>query len=293
MTQPPSLPIAEELARRGIRPNRRLGQNFMIDRQMLDFLVRTAAVSDQDIVLEVGAGAGFLTERLCAAAARVISVEIDEGLFGLASERLADFTNLTLIHADALAGERKWSAPVARGIDKALAELPGRPLKLVANLPYSIATAVIQVVLESDGRFEGAWFTCQKEVADRLTAKPGGDDYGFVSVLVTLLADIRVVRKLPPSVFWPRPKVDSAIVEVMGREAKRFAIADMDALRRGLSFLFTRRRKQLKASLKGLEVSDDRARRLGEALCKLGIRDDERVFKLTPEALKEIAEALF
>lgn len=293
MTQPPSLPIADELARRGIRPNRRLGQNFMIDRQMLDFLVRAAEVTDRDIVLEVGTGAGFLTERLCAAAARVISVEIDSGLFDLASERLASFTNLTLIHADALAGEREWSAPVAQAIDRALAELPGRRLKLVANLPYSIATAVIQVVLESDSRFAGAWFTCQKEVADRLTAKPGSDDYGFISVLAALLADVYFVRKLPPSVFWPRPKVDSAIVEVIGNEAKRCAIADMDALRRGVSFLLTRRRKQLKASLKGLEVSDDRARRLGEALCKLGIGDDERVFKLPPEALKVIAETLF
>jgi len=293
MTQPLSLPIADELARRGIRPNRRLGQNFMIDRQMLDFLVRTAGVTDRDIVLEVGTGAGFLTERLCATAARVVSVEIDAGLFGLAAERLAGFGNLTLIHGDALAGERAWGEPVAQAIDRALAELPGSPLKLVANLPYSIATAVIQVVLESDSRFAGAWFTCQKEVADRLTAKPGTDDYGFVSVLADLLADVHFVRKLPPSVFWPRPKVDSAIVEVIGSEAKRSEIADMDALRRGVSFLLTRRRKQLKASLKGLEASADRARRLGEALCKLGIRDDERVFKLPPKVLKVIAEILF
>jgi len=292
MSKPESLPIAEELRRRGIRPSRRLGQNFMVDRNLLDFLVRTAGVGAHDVVLEVGTGAGFLTERLCVAAEWVISVEIDSGLYGLAAERLADFSNLTLIHGDALAGGRAWSPAVSLALMHAIESRPTSALKLVANLPYSVATTVLQVTLESDLPFAGAWFTCQKEVAERIMAKPGSADYGFVSVLVALTAEARVVRHLPPSVFWPRPQVDSAIVEIIPSAAKRAEIGDFDALRRFISALFTYRRKTLRAALRHLGIDRCAILRLDTQLAEMGVSTDSRISHLEASALKKVAEAL-
>ena len=265
----------------------------MVDRQMLDFLVRTASVSSDEVVVEVGTGAGFLTERLCRFAGWVISVEIDAGLFELACERLEEVENLTLIHGDAMAGEHCWSDPVRRAISDALAARPGGALKLVANLPYAVATSTVQAILEADPGFHGAYFTCQKEVADRLIAPPGSGDYGFISVLTALLADVRVVRKLPPSVFWPRPKVESAIVEMLTPPDKLARAGDLARLRQTLSMLFSQRRKELPAVLKGLNLDPGAILNVREALGESGIPLKTRVFRLDPEGLKLVAGALF
>jgi 16S rRNA (adenine1518-N6/adenine1519-N6)-dimethyltransferase len=292
MPEVPDVALAAELRRRGIRPNRRLGQNFMVDRQMLDFLVRTAGVCGDDLVLEVGTGAGFLTQRLCEYAAHVVSIEIDAGLYGLARERLAGFGNLTLIHCDALSGEHSWSPAARRALDDAIARHEGSRLKLVANLPYGIATAVVQTVLECGLPFAGAWFTCQKEVAQRLTAPPGDAEYGFVSVLVALLADIHIVRGLPASVFWPRPSVESAIVEFTIPEERRVQPKETEGLRTILSQLFTQRRRQLSAVLRSFGLDQDATSRLDDTLARFGGTREERVFRLTPPALKAIAQLL-
>jgi len=334
MEKPSDLPLADELRRRGIRPNRKLGQNFMVDRQMLDFLVRSACLSQHDVVLEVGTGAGFLTQRLCEEAGEVISVEIDSGLFDLSRERLGGYENLVLIHADALAKDGGWNGTVKSaikaavthasggvgerfqtiersavpgsrpGVDMASEERPDRPddarrvgstvdfrpLKMVANLPYSIATAVVQTALAGSLEFADLWFTCQKEVAERLSARPGSENYGFISVLVALLADIHIVRRLPATVFWPRPKVESAIVEIVPSAAKRQAAGDVEYLKVFLSRVFTQRRKRLVSVLKAMGLDERSILEAGEILDRRGAPPAERVFRITPEALARIAE---
>jgi len=330
----PNLPIAEELRRRGIRPNRRLGQNFMVDRQMLDFLARTAGLVASDIVLEVGTGAGFLTERLCQDAGWVISVEIDAGLYELARERLEPFGNLTLIHGDALAGGDDWSEAVSEAISHASSQRPapsrtgggavsdaskvsqnaphkasparsqdapkggtpstGRSVdgaKIVANLPYCVATAVVQAALGSVPPFSGVWVTCQHEVAQRLTATPGQEEYGFISVLVALFAQVRIVRKLPPTVFWPRPKVESAIVEILPILDGKWQPSEMQTFRRVISQLFTQRRRQLSAVLRGLDLDAGVILQVRETLDKAGIPLEERVFRLSAPVLLEVSRA--
>lgn len=282
------LAISAELQKRGLHLSRGLGQNFMIDRNMLDFIVRAAGVTGGDVVFEVGTGAGFLTQRLCQAARHVVSVEIDRGLHELAAERLAAFANLTLLHADALSGS-DWNGEVKAAVLAALEKSPGAALKLVANLPYSIATAVIQKVLEGDPPFAGVYFTCQKEVADRITARPGASDYGFISVLAALVGQVRVVRKLPPSVFWPRPKIESALVEIIPSAQMRAGLVDIPALETLVSRIFTLRRKTLHAAMRETGYGHDAVARAEDALEAAGFSRDERVFRLSPEAIKAVA----
>lgn len=293
MSAPESLPLAEELARRGISPSRALGQNFMIDRQMLDFLVRSAGVAERDVILEIGTGAGFLTERLVTAASHVVSVEVDRGLYGLAGERLGETANLTLIHSDALQSGRRWSDCVRAAVDAALDSYPRAPLKLVANLPYCISTAVVRAVLCGKPAFSGAWFTCQWEVAERLTAVAGSRQYGFVSVLAALLADVRVIRKLPPTVFWPRPKVKSAIVEMVCDEEKRALFGGSSVVLEGMGKLFGHRRKSLRAILKGAGVDRGGILEVEKALRVIGLTDQARVSELDPSAILAVARAAF
>jgi len=328
----PDIALAEELRRRRIHPNPRLGQNFMVDRQMLDFLVHVADVTKSDTVLEIGTGAGFLTQRLCEAAGRVVSVEIDLRLYELSCERLATFGNLTLVRGDALAGEHSYADYVVKALqppppprrDAAIAaERPrkrtalraanmrqtcgtpsgpcvmphggatahGSAIKVVSNLPYSIASAVVQATLESDLPFSGVWATVQKEVGERLSAAPGEREYSFVSAFVSILADIRIVRRLPASVFWPQPRVESAIVEVLLRPEKRRAAGDIEAVRRVLSKLFSFRRKELRSALKLSGLDPKAIARVEERANEIGVSGRERVFRLRPETLVEIARA--
>ncbi len=289
-----NIALAEELRRRGIRPSRKLGQNFMIDRAMLDFIVKASGVDAGDIVLEVGTGAGFLTERLCQKALWVVSVEIDRGLYELSLERLAPFPNLTLVHADALGASHRWGADVVQAVAAARERASGAALRLVANLPYSAATPIVQAVLEGEGatEFAGALFTCQKEVAGRLLAGPGTDAFGYISVLSALLADRKLVKTLGPGVFWPKPKVDSAIVEITPSAEKRALAGDLQNLRRVVSVLLTQRRKRLITVMKAADIDDYDIIRVGERLSLMGIPLEERVFRLPVEAFRDIAGAV-
>lgn len=287
MSEARDIPIARLLRERSIRPRRRLGQNFMIDRNMLDFLVRCGGIEEGDVVLEVGTGVGFLTQRLAQRAGAVVSVEIDRGLWELADERLSVYPNVALVHSDAL--ERGgWAEPVLEALASARGERTGA-LRLVSNLPYSIATAVVKTVLTREVRFDSCVFTCQWEVALRLVAEPGSRDYGYISVLAALLGETRILRKLPPSVFWPRPRVDSAVVGLVPRLGR---FSDGDKLRRmlrGLSLLMNNRRKTLKKVIKPFDIDEDV--KLGAERRQVSClpRGDQRIFKLSPKTLADIA----
>lgn len=292
MKQSRDEPISVELRKRGIHLSRRLGQNFMVDRNMLDFLVRQARLESDDLVLEVGAGAGFLTERLAASAGTVVAVEVDSRLCDVAAGRLGGFGNVTLIDGDALSRGRSWSQPVRRAVLDALEARPGRALKLVANLPYNIVTAVVSRVLVGDVWFDGCWFTGQREVAGRLTAKPGSRNYGYISVVTALFGDARVVRVLPPTVFWPQPKVESAIVELVPSREKAALAGDAGLLAEGVSRILRYRRRQVSGVLKALGLDQSDILKLDKLFLEMGVGRRERVFKLPPEVIREIARAV-
>ncbi|MCW5753921.1 MAG: ribosomal RNA small subunit methyltransferase A [Phycisphaeraceae bacterium] len=202
--------IKEMLAARGLAPQKRFGQNFLIDHNLIRRLVDASGVRAGDLVLEVGPGTGALTEALLHAGAEVIAAEIDRGLSQLLSDRFGANPNFRLIEGDCLEGKG--------ALAPALIEvLGGRTFSLVANLPYGAATPLMMALLLDHPACRGMWVTIQREVAERLAAGPGSKAYGPISVVAQALGEVRLLASLPPECFWPRPDVTSAMVEVRRR----------------------------------------------------------------------------
>jgi 16S rRNA (adenine1518-N6/adenine1519-N6)-dimethyltransferase len=232
----------------GLRPDRRYGQHFLVDGNLMRLVAAAADLSPRDTVLEVGPGVGNLTGLLLAAAGRVVAVEVDPDIAAIARERLGDAENLDLLVTDILADKHHVAPEVLAILARRAAELGG-PVKLVANLPYAAATPLVAELAMADAPPERLVFTVQEEVAHRLAAPPGTSDYGPVGVLVQAVAEVELVRRLPPSVFWPPPKVSSSLVRVTPREALRVRIRDLPTLRRVVEGLFIHRRKRAPRSL--------------------------------------------
>jgi len=230
----------------------RRGQNFLVDLNLLDLLERAADIRAGDVVLEVGTGTAALTERLSRAALRVVTVEIDPRLATLARDRLIDCDNVELVIGDVLAGKHRLAPAVLAALDAAEEARPagggcGR-LLLVANLPYCVATPVISNLLLARP-FAAATVTVQREMAERMTAKAGSRPYNALSVWVGAQCRGEIVRVLPPTAFWPRPKVESAIVRLDLEPDRRRRIADLDAFHGFVREIFCHRRKVLRGVL--------------------------------------------
>lgn len=232
----------------GISPTTKLGQNFLVDPNLQHFIVDAAEIEPGDVVLEIGTGTGALTSLVAERAAAVVSVEVDRHLFELASEHLFDRTSVTLLRQDALRNKNTMDERVLDAVRERLDAASGS-FKLVANLPYNIATPIISNLLGSDPHPASMTVTIQKELAERIVAEPKTKDYSALSVWVQSQADARIVRVLPPTVFWPRPKVESAIVRIDVDEARRAAIPDRQYFRQFTKAMFLHRRKFLRANL--------------------------------------------
>jgi len=233
----------------GFRIDARRGQNFLVDLNLVDLLVRTAAIGPGDVVFEVGTGTGVVTERTSGLAARVVTAEIDPRLAQLARERLVDRDNVTLVEGDALAGKHRFAPELLAAVDAALTAAPGGRLLLVANLPYCVATPVISNLLARPRPFDAAVVTVQREMAERMTAAAGSHAYNALSVWVGAQCRGEIVRVLPPGVFWPRPKVDSAIVRLDLEPDRRAAIGDLARFHEFVREVFCHRRKVLRGVL--------------------------------------------
>lgn len=241
--------IRQLLSSAGIRPNGHLGQHFLIDLNLMRLLVDSAGIQKDDIVLEVGCGTGSLTEALVEKAGRVVAVELDRNLFEITEKQLANANNIELINADIL--ERKHS--ITRVVTDALAasrkQWTGRIL-LVANLPYNVASPLMMNLVTGPMTADGMVVTVQKEVADRMTAKPASDHYGTLSIFLGVTGDVQTIRTLKPAVFWPRPQVDSAMVRFVHKSAKAGQIVNMDLFSEIVHFFMGHRRKTLQATSK-------------------------------------------
>lgn len=233
----------------GIRPHARHGQNFLIDLNLLELLFDAADVNRYDVVLEVGTGTGSLTAMLAAAAAEVVTVEIDPQLAQLAREHLAGDTNVLLLEQDALQNKNHLDPRVYQAVRERIDAATGRRLKLVANLPYSVATPVLSNLLAGEIVPESMTVTIQKELADRMAALPGTRDYSALSIWVQAQAEVALIRTLPPTAFWPRPKVTSAIIQIRVIPEKRAQIPDLDFFHQFVRAMFFHRRKFLRSSL--------------------------------------------
>jgi 16S rRNA (adenine1518-N6/adenine1519-N6)-dimethyltransferase len=240
-------------AQRGIAPQRRLGQNFLIDLNLHEVIVEAAEVGAGDVILEVGPGTGALTSLMAARGATVVAVDVDPAMAKLTSEAVAGLPNVRVLQRDALAGKHVLDAEVLDAVRSGLSAAPDRRFKLVANLPYHIATPLIANLLVHPELCPALMVvTIQRELADRLIARPSTAAYGAVSVLVQALAEVSIVRGLPPSVFWPRPKVDSAVVAIRPDAGGRARVGDVGWFHQIVRQAFLHRRKSIRHVLAGL-----------------------------------------
>ncbi|HMN41429.1 MAG TPA: 16S rRNA (adenine(1518)-N(6)/adenine(1519)-N(6))-dimethyltransferase RsmA [Phycisphaerales bacterium] len=231
--------IKSLLEERSLRPKRSLGQNFLIDHNLIRKLVDAAGVAAGSLVLEVGPGTGTMTEELLARGCEVIACELDDALAALNRERLPTVPGgerFSLVHGDCLAGKRAVNAEVVRA-------LGGRTFSLVSNLPYGAGTPLMSTLLIDHPECRTLAVTIQREVADRLTAKPGSKDFGPLAVIAQALCTVEKIATAPPECFWPRPDVTSAMVLL--RRLERPLTDDPRALSAFCDAIFSQRRKQL------------------------------------------------
>jgi 16S rRNA (adenine1518-N6/adenine1519-N6)-dimethyltransferase len=264
------------LRKYGIRPVKRRGQNFLVDGNLARAIAQdTLAVSDR--VLELGAGGGALTVHLLAGASRVVCVEVDRHLCGLLRTEYGQREGFQLIEADL--AKLDWSAAVS-----AAGEFP----VIAGNLPYVLTSKVLFALADLRKVIRGGVFMVQKEVAERLVAPPGGRDYGILAVILGSVFQVGIIRKVSPSVFWPRPEVDSAIVRLLpGRDWPQ---EDLDQFVSVVKTLFGQRRKKLGTLLRGQFALDAKA--VAELTDQAGVDADSRPEQIDPAGFQRLAEAL-
>lgn len=233
----------------GIHPRGKLGQNFLIDLNLLHLLHESAQLDKNDVVLEVGTGTGSLTGAMALEAGRVVTVEVDPTMHEMAKQEHWDKDNIRFLFADILENKNRLNRDVLNVLREELANNPGFRFKLCANLPYQIATPLMSNLLLTDIPPHSMTVTIQKEVGDRIVARPRTKDYGALAVWMQAQCDCRIVRIMPPSVFWPRPKVDSAIVQCVYNEKKRAKIPNLRFFHEFVRALFFHRRKFIRSVL--------------------------------------------
>ncbi len=234
-------------AKKGIEPRHRFGQNFLIDLNIHDLILKAAEVGPGDVVLEVGPGAGALTTLMAVTGATVIAVDIDPAMAGLTAEATAGMPNVRVLTMDALKGKNKLAPVMLDNVRSGLAAAPDRRFKLVANLPYNAATPIMSnLLVHPDLCPSRIVATIQLELAERMLAKADTDAYSALSVLIQAVSDASIVRTLSPGVFWPRPKVDSAVVCLVPNATKRAEVGDLPWFHSVVRQIFLHRRKNLR-----------------------------------------------
>lgn len=265
--------VRSELQALGRGARRQFGQHFLTNRHVAERIVRTAALSAEDRVVEIGPGLGALTDALAAEAGELWLVEVDRELAARARERFAGNEKVHVVGEDAL----KVDFPALLG---------GRSADLVANLPYNVATEILMRLLEPPTPFRRMVVMIQLEVAQRLEAPPGSRTYGVLSIMAQLIADCRIAFRVPPTAFTPRPKVDSAVVVLTPRAQPPVPIADRELFKRVVRTAFGQRRKHLANSLRSLSPA------IATVLADAGIDPTRRPETLSLAEFAAIAERL-
>jgi len=251
----------------GRRPVHRFGQNFLIDRNLMQRLVDSAEITRHDCILEVGPGTGSLTGLLLERAGRVVSVEIDTHLADHLDRTFADQPQFQLVRGDCLQDKSTLAPALVDAVTKSCSELGAGAVKLVANLPYDAATPLVIDLLLSDLPVTRLCFTVQSEVADRFLAAPSTRDYGPVGILVQALTTARRTARCPPQAFWPAPKVHSTMLQLDVNTARPASLAHPGKFAALVRAMFQHRRKTLINNARTLENAD----RVIDAIGQLGI----------------------
>lgn len=215
---------------------KKFGQNFLIDTHVLDKIISAAGVTKEDMVLEIGPGIGTMTQYLCEHAREVVAVEIDKNLIPILEDTLSEYSNVTVLNEDIL------KVDICRLVKE---KNQGRPIKVVANLPYYITTPIIMGLFERQVPIENITVMVQKEVADRMQVGPGTKDYGALSLAVQYYAEPYIVANVPPNCFMPRPKVGSAVIRLTKHSEKPVQVKNEALLFRLIRASFNQRRKTL------------------------------------------------
>lgn len=229
----------------GFRFSKSLGQNFLIDNSVLADIVDGAEISKEDLVIEIGPGVGTLTRELLKKAKKVCAIELDSDLIPILNEELKEFNNFELIHKDAL----KVDFSEVIGEEESV--------KVVANLPYYVTTPIISKLLNEQYNFKSLTIMIQKEVGERIAAKPNTKEYGALSILVQYYCDADIVRRVTPESFMPRPKVDSIVLRLDKLDAPRSEVKDKNLFFKVVRQCFNMRRKTMWNALKGLKLPSE------------------------------------
>lgn len=280
--------IRQLLASAGAFPNKRLGQHFLIDLNLMRLLVESANIDKNDIVLEVGCGTGSLTEALAEKAGMTIAVEYDRTLAEIAKSRLAEKENVEIINTDILENKHTISHTVTNALSLVRRSCPGRIL-LVANLPYNAACPVILNLITGPTIAEAMYVTVQKEIAVRMSAGPGSGDYGILSIFLGSAGDVKTIRTLKRTVFWPQPQVDSAMVAFVREEAKASRIRNMELFAEIISLFMGHRRKTLLACTKLARGKLEKIHDWGGIFEKSSVDSTQRPEQIRPEDYVAIA----
>ena len=284
--------LQKRFAEVGIEPRSRHGQNFLIDLNLVRLLVESAELGPSDIVLEIGTGTGSLTGLLADRAAEVITVELDPRMHQLASEELFGRQNVTLLLKDALRNKNHLDPGLLALLAERLSARPGAALKLVSNLPYNVATPIISNLLACGTPPATMTVTIQKELAERITASPGTKDYGALTIWIQSQCRAQLVRLLPPGVFWPRPKVTSAILHIELDVRRREAIGDLEFMHSFVRALFTHRRKFLRSVLIAAHKETLGKAGVDAVLAELGLSPEYRAEQLDVATILELSRTV-
>lgn len=263
---------------------KKFGQNFLIDGHVLDKIIAAAEVTKEDCVVEIGPGIGTLTQYLSEAARNVIAIEIDKMLIPILQETLADYDNVTVIHQDVLKTDL-WE--LVREHNE------GRPVKVVANLPYYITTPIIMNLFESRLPVSSVTVMVQKEVAQRMQAGPGTKDYGALSLAVQYFAVPYIAANVPPNCFMPRPRVGSAVIRLTRHEKPPVEVADEQAMFQIIRASFNQRRKTLVNSLHNSPQISKTKEEILRALEQMGLPQTVRGEALTLEQFAALTNLLY
>ena len=262
---------------------KKFGQNFLIDTHVLDKIIQSANITKDDMVLEIGPGIGTMTQYLAQAAGKVIAVEIDKNLIPILEDTLSGYDNVRVINEDVLKLDLKKLADE---------ENNGKPVKVVANLPYYITTPIIMGLFENEVPVESITVMVQKEVADRMQTGPGNKDYGALSLAVQYYADPYIVANVPPNCFMPRPKVGSAVIQLVRYEEPPVQVDNEKLMFRLIRASFNQRRKTLANGLKNSPELDYTKEEIEAAIEALGRGASIRGEALTLEEFAKLADLL-
>ena len=240
---------------------KKFGQNFLIDSNVLENIVEAAGITKDDFVLEIGPGIGTMTQYLCESARQVLAVEIDKMLIPILEDTLSEYDNVEVINQDVLKVDIKSLVEEKNN---------GRPIKVVANLPYYITTPIIMGLFESKVPIESITIMVQKEVADRMQTGPGSKDYGALSLAVQYYAEAKVMLNVSATCFMPRPNVDSAVIKLTRHQESPVEVKDESLMFRIIKASFNQRRKTLVNGLKNSSELDFSKEEITEAIKSIG-----------------------